>query len=78
MESHRGNATGVPTDKLDSRTNGLKGSTRRPIRYGAAGTFGNLGGNAQRGFGINDWDSGLNPVAVRLYFRPGVSNSAGE
>ena len=58
--SQRGNATGIATSRLDPRTNGLKGFNTAAYAVPATGTFGNLGRNTQRGFGINDWDMGIN------------------
>ncbi len=56
----RANATGKPTRKLDPRTNGLIGFDLSAFSTPARGTFGNLGRNVQRGFGINNWDMGVN------------------
>ena len=56
----RPNATGIPERKLDPRTNGLVGFDRAAFSTPAIGTFGNLGRNTQRGFGINQWDLGVN------------------
>jgi hypothetical protein len=55
----RPNATGVPERRLDPRTNGLVGFDRAAFGTPATGTFGNLGRNTQRGFGINQWDVGV-------------------
>jgi hypothetical protein len=52
----RANATGVAIQKLDPRTNGLLGFVTAAYATPAKGTFGNLGRNTQRGFGINEWD----------------------
>lgn len=56
----RGNTTGIAPSKLNPRTNGLKGFNTAAYAVPAAGTFGNLSRNTQRGFGINDWDLGVN------------------
>jgi hypothetical protein len=56
----RGNATGVKPSKLDPRTNGLLGFDPSAYAVPAAGTFGNLARNIQRGFGLNNWDVGIN------------------
>ena len=58
--NQRGNATGVAPSKLDPRTNGLLGFDTAAYAAPAIGTFGNLARNTQRGFGINDWDLGIN------------------
>jgi len=58
--NQRGNATGIPASKLDPRTNGLKGFNTAAYAVPATGLFGNLGRNTQRGFGLNDWDMGIN------------------
>jgi len=58
--TQRGNATGVRPEKLDPRNNGLLGLNRAAYSVPAAGTFGNLSRNTQRGFGINNWDMGIN------------------
>ncbi|MDQ2899263.1 MAG: TonB-dependent receptor, partial [Acidobacteriota bacterium] len=55
----RPNATGVPQRRLDPRTNGLLAFATNPYATPAKGTFGNLGRNTLRGFGINDWDVGI-------------------
>lgn len=52
----RANATGVAIQKLDPRTNNLLGFVTAAYATPARGTFGNLGRNTQRGFGINNWD----------------------
>ncbi len=56
----RGNATGVKPEKLDPRTNNLLGLNPAAYSVPATGTFGNLSRNTQRGFGINNWDMGIN------------------
>jgi hypothetical protein len=58
--SQRGNATGLAVGKLNPRTNGLKGFITTAYAVPATGTFGNLGRNVQPGFGVNDWDMGIN------------------
>lgn len=58
--NQRGNATGIATSKLDPRTNGLKGFNTAAYSVPVVGRFGNLGRNTQRGFGVNDWDLGIN------------------
>jgi hypothetical protein len=73
----RANATSVKPAKVDPRTNGLVGFVREAYSTPARGTFGNLARNTQRGFGINNWDLGVNknfPIgflgeASRLQFR---------
>jgi len=73
----RANATSVTPAKLDPRTNGLLGFVREAYSTPARGTFGSLSRNTQRGFGINNWDLGVNknfPIgflgeASRLQFR---------
>jgi hypothetical protein len=56
----RANATGVKPGKVDPRSNGLIGFIREAYSTPARGTFGNLGRNVQGGFGINNWDLGVN------------------
>ncbi|MEO8127543.1 MAG: TonB-dependent receptor [Bryobacteraceae bacterium] len=56
----RANATSIKPSKLDPRTNGLLGFVREAYSTPARGTFGNLSRNTQRGFGINNWDLGVN------------------
>ena len=56
--NQRGNATGIPTGMLNPRTNGLLGFVTAAYSTPVVGTFGNLGRNTQRGFGINEWDIG--------------------
>jgi hypothetical protein len=56
----RGNATGIKPEKVNPRTNGLKGFNTAAYAVPSAGTFGNLARNTQRGFGINNWDVGIN------------------
>ena len=51
-ESRRASWTRGPTD--------LKGFNTAAYAVPAIGTFGNLARNTQRGFGINDWDMGIN------------------
>jgi len=58
--NQRGDATGIRVSKLDPRTNGLKGFNTAAYAVPVTGRFGNLGRNTQRGFGINDWDLGIN------------------
>ncbi len=58
--NQRGNATGIPTGMLNPRTNNLLGFITTAYTTPAAGSFGNLGRNTQRGFGINEWDLGVN------------------
>ena len=58
--SQRANATGVTPTKLDPRTNGLLGFDRAAYATPAKGVFGNLARNTQQGFGINNWDIGIN------------------
>ncbi len=58
--SQRGNATGVKPSKLNPRTNGLLGFNTAAYSVPAIGTFGNLARNTQRGFGLNNWDMGIN------------------
>ncbi len=57
--NQRPNGTGITIRKLNPRTNGLKGFDTTAYSTPAKGTFGNLSRNAQEGFGINDWDMGL-------------------
>jgi hypothetical protein len=56
----RGNSTGIAPSKLNPRTNGLKGFNTAAYSVPATGSFGNLSRNTQRGFGINNWDMGIN------------------
>jgi hypothetical protein len=56
----RGNATGVKPQKLDPRTNNLRGFDTSAYATPPRGTFGNLARNTQRGFGINNWDVSFN------------------
>ncbi len=56
----RGNSTGIAPSKLDPRSNGLKGFNTAAYAVPSAGTFGNLARNTQRGFGLNNWDVGIN------------------
>jgi hypothetical protein len=56
----RGNSTGIAPSKLDPRSNGLKGFDTAAYAVPVTGTFGNLSRNVQRGFGINNWDMGIN------------------
>jgi len=56
----RGNATGVKPQKLDPRTNNLRGFDTSAYATPPKGTFGNLARNTQRGFGINNWDVSFN------------------
>ena len=56
----RGNATGIKPQKLDPRTNGLVGFNRAAYAVPPTGTFGTLARNTQRGFGLNNWDLGIN------------------
>ncbi len=56
----RGNATGIKPQKLDPRTNGLVGFDRAAYAVPPTGTFGTLSRNTQRGFGLNNWDMGIN------------------
>jgi hypothetical protein len=56
----RANGTGVKPSKLDPRTNGLYGFDRAAFATPARYVFGNLGRNVQQGFGINNWDVGIN------------------
>jgi hypothetical protein len=58
--NQRGNATGVKPRKLDPRSNGLLGFDTTAYSVPAIGTFGNLARNTQRGFGLNNWDMGIN------------------
>ncbi len=58
--NQRGNATGLPTEMLNPRTNNLLGFSTAAYTTPAKGAFGNLGRNTQRGFGINEWDTGVN------------------
>lgn len=57
--SQRANATGVPSAKLDPRTNGLIGIDRAAYSTPAIGTFGSAARNTQPGFGVNQWDVSL-------------------
>jgi hypothetical protein len=52
----RANATGVPIERLDPRTNNLLGFVTAAYSTPLKGTFGNLGRNTQHGFGVNNWD----------------------
>lgn len=56
----RGNTTGIAPSKLNPRTNALKGFNTAAYAVPPTGTFGNLSRNTQRGFGINNWDMGIN------------------
>ena len=56
----RANGTAVKPTKLDPHTNGLLGLDRAAYATPARGYFGNLGRNVQPGFGINNWDIGIN------------------
>jgi hypothetical protein len=58
--SQRADATGVKPRKLDPRTNQLVGFDRAAYSAPAIGTFGNLARNTQPGFGLNNWDVGVN------------------
>lgn len=52
----RANATGVPSEKLDPRTNNLLGLNRAAYSIPTKFTFGNAGQDTQPGFGVNNWD----------------------
>ena len=75
--NQRANATSIAPSKLNPRTNGLLGFVREAYNTPAKGTFGNLSRNTQRGFGVNNWDLGVNknfPIQLlgevsRLQFR---------
>jgi hypothetical protein len=56
----RANATGVKPSKLDPRTSGLLGFDRAAYATPSRGVFGNLGRTVQQGFGVNNWDMGIN------------------
>jgi hypothetical protein len=58
--SRYADATGVKPKKLDPRTNNLLGFDRAAYVTPARGVFGNLARNTQQGFGINNWDVGVN------------------
>lgn len=58
--NQRGNATGVKPQRLDPRTNNLRGFDPAAYATPPRGTFGNLARNTQRGFGINNWDVSFN------------------
>ena len=58
--NQRGSATGIQPEKVDPRSNGLVGFNRAAFAVPATGTFGTLSRNAQRGFGFNNWDLGVN------------------
>ena len=68
----RANATGVPIQKLDPRTNNLLGFVTAAYATPAKGTFGNLGRNTQRGFGINNWDVSFS----KYYHMPGMGEAS--
>jgi hypothetical protein len=52
----RANATGVASEKLNPRTNGLLGLNRAAYSIPTKFTFGNAGEDTQPGFGLNNWD----------------------
>jgi hypothetical protein len=56
----RADGTGVKPSRLDPRTSGLLAFDRAAYATPARGFFGNLGRNTQYGFGINNWDLGVN------------------
>ncbi len=56
----RANATGVAPSKLNPRTSGLYGFDRAAYAIPARNVFGNLGRDTQQGFGVNNWDAGIN------------------
>jgi len=56
----RADATGVTPKKLDPRTNNLLGFDTTAYKTPAIGVYGNLARNTQQGFGINNWDLGVN------------------
>jgi len=56
----RADGTGIKPSRLDPRTSGLLGFDRAAYATPARGFFGNLGRNTQYGFGINNWDVGVN------------------
>ncbi len=58
--NQRGNATGIKPQRLDPRTNNLRGFDPAAYATPPRGTFGNLARNTQRGFGINNWDVSFN------------------
>jgi hypothetical protein len=58
--SQRADATGVRPRRLDPRTNELRGFDTTAYGVPAIGTFGNLARNTQPGFGLNNWDVGIN------------------
>jgi hypothetical protein len=56
----RANATSVKPQRLDPRTNGLLGFVTAAYATPSRGVFGNLGRNTQQGFGVNNFDVGVN------------------
>ncbi len=56
----RANATGIAPSRLDPRTSGLLGFDRAAYSTPSRGVFGNLGRTTQQGFGVNNWDMGIN------------------
>ena len=64
----RANATGLPSAKLNPRTNGLLGLNRAAYAIPAKYTFGNAGEDTQPGFGINNWDfSAIKNFPIRRF-----------
>ena len=58
--NQRANATGVPIETLDPRSNNLLGFNTAAYSTPATGTFGDVARNTQRGFRTNQWDMGIN------------------
>jgi Carboxypeptidase regulatory-like domain/TonB dependent receptor len=58
--NQRASATGSPVGKLNPRTTGLLGFVTDAYAAPALGSFGNLSRNTQPGFGLNNWDMGIN------------------
>ena len=56
----RADATGVTPKKFDPRTHNLLGFDTSAYKTPAKGVYGNLARNTQQGFGINNWDLGVN------------------
>ena len=67
----RANGTGVTPSRLDPRTNNLLALDRAAYATPARGFFGNLGRNTQYGFGINNWDLGVNKNFAIRYLGEG-------
>lgn len=64
----RANATGIPSAKLNPRTNNLLGLNPAAYSIPAKYTFGNAGEDTQPGFGVNNWDfSAIKNFPIRKF-----------